>query len=191
MKYAKILMVMTMASGLTCLQAQMAGHTPAAQAMNNPNQNGMGAMSSGATDAAFLKEAAAANMAEVSAAQLALSKTSNDDVKKFAQTMVDDHTAMEKDVEATASDLKVTLPTEPSKADRIEADKLKALNGTAFDKAYIMAQVKDHKKVLAKMKAENASTQNPQLKDLTTKGSAKVAEHLKMAEDLQAKMSKM
>jgi putative membrane protein len=182
---------MVAASGLMCLplSAQMNGHGAAAQAVNNPNQNGMGAMANSENmDATFLKEAAAANMAEVSAAQLALSKTSNDGVKQFAQRMIDDHTAMQKDVEAVAASLNVKLPTEPMKSDRVQADKLKALDGAAFDKAYVNAQVKDHKKVLAKMKAENASTQNPQLKDLTTKGSAKVAEHLKMAEDLQSKL---
>jgi putative membrane protein len=183
------LMAVTCCAGCLTLQAQMMGHSPAAQSVNNPNQNGMANNGMGVTaDASFLKDAAAANLAEISAAQLALSKTSNDGVKQFAQKMIDDHTAMEKDVEADASALDVSLPREPRKSDRIQADKLKALSGAEFDKAYVSAQVKDHKKVLAEMKQENASTQNPQLKDLTTKGSAKVAEHLRMAQELQAKV---
>jgi hypothetical protein len=40
------------------------------------------------------------------------------------------------------------------------------------------------------MKHESSTTQNAQLRDLATKGSQKVAEHLKMAEDIQAKLGK-
>jgi putative membrane protein len=158
--------------------------SPATQSVNDPYQNALPA----ATDSDFLKSAARANMGEVSAAKLALSKSSNDQVKQFAQKMIDDHTAMEQQVQQIASSLKVTLPTEPSKADKAEAAKLQALSGPEFDKAYINAQVKDHKKVLAEMKQQNLSTQNPQVKELTGQGSQTVQEHLNMAQKLQSQL---
>jgi putative membrane protein len=175
---------------LACLpmQAQMNGHGAAAQAMNDPSRNGM--QTDQGADATFLKNTANANMSEVAAAQMAQSKSQNDDVKNFAQHMIDDHTAMEKDVESAASGLKVTLPTSPSKSDQKDAKKLEALDGAAFDKAYMDAQVKGHKKVLAEMKHESSTTQNAQLRDMASKGSEKVADHLKMAEDVQAKLGK-
>jgi putative membrane protein len=176
---------------LACLpmHAQMNGHSPAAQAANDPTRNGM-AQTDQNMDATFLKNTAEANMAEVDAGKMAQSKSQNDDVKNFAQHMIDDHTAMEKDVESAASGLNVTLPTSPSKSDQKDAKKLEAMDGPAFDKAYIAAQVKGHKKVLAEMKHESSTTQNAQLRDLSTKGSQKVADHLKMAEDVQAKLGK-
>jgi putative membrane protein len=179
------------AGALACMpmQAQMAGHSPAMQAANDPTRNGM-VQSDQSMDATFLKNTAEANMGEVAAAKMAQTKSQNDDVKAFAQHMIDDHTAMEKDVESAASALKITLPTVPSKADQKEANKLQALDGAAFDKAYMDAQVKGHKKVLAEMKHESSTTQNAQLRDLATKGSQKVADHLKMAEDVQAKLGK-
>jgi len=172
--------------------AQMNGRTPAAQAINNPDQNGMGAMANASTtanvDAAFLKRASQANMAEVSAAKLALSKSSNDEVKQFAQKMIDDHTAMQQQVEQVAGSVNVSLPQEPNKAQRMQAEKLEGLSGSVFDKAYIADQVKDHRKVLAEMKQENAATKNPQVKDLTTQGSQKVQQHLDMAEKIQSQI---
>jgi putative membrane protein len=44
-----------------------------------------------AADTKFVKEAADGGMAEVELGQLAASKASSDDVKKFGQRMVDDH----------------------------------------------------------------------------------------------------
>ena len=179
------------AGALACMpmQAQVAGHSPAAQAANDPTRNGM-VQTDQNMDATFLKNTAEANMGEVAAAKMAQPKSQKADVKNFAQHMIDDHTAMEKDVEFAAAGLKVTLPTVPSKSDQKEAQKLAAMDGAAFDKAYMDAQVKGHKKVLAEMKHESSTTQNAQLRDLATKGSQKVAEHLKMAEDIQAKLGK-
>lgn len=174
--------------GVACLpaQAQMMGHSPAAQAANDPTRNGMtNGLNSGAdNDALFLKKAAAGGMSEVAMGKLALDKSSNDDVKKFAQKMVDDHTAMGNDVQTVATGLKVSLPNGLMGGDKKEYTKLQALSGPAFDKEYMAYMVKDHKKDLSDFKAENTSTQNAQIKDLTSKGAGIIQGHLEMAQTL-------
>lgn len=173
------------------LQAQMNGHSPAAQAVNDPTRNGMTpGQSSGNMDELFLKKAAAGNMTEVAMGKMALTRTSNDDVKAFAQKMVDDHTAMENDVEGLAKGMNVTLPTAVPKSEEKTISKMEALKGDAFDKAYASAMVKAHKKDLSEFRSEIASTQNAQIKDLATKGADTIANHLKMAEEMNAKVNK-
>lgn len=173
------------------MQAQFAGHSPAAQVANDPARNGLANVNDQhAMDQQFLQSAAGANMAEVSEAKLAMDKSSNQDVKAFAQKMIDDHTAMQKDVEAAASQMNVTLPTAPPKSDQNQAKKLAGMDGPAFDKAYVADQVKDHKNVLSEMKHESSTTQNAQLRDLSSKGATEVQQHLQLAQDLQAKVGK-
>jgi putative membrane protein len=175
------------AAGLACLplQAQMMGHSPAAQAANDPTRNGMTGNNSGVEqDSYFLNKAAAGGMSEVAMGKLALEKSSNEDVKKFAQKMVDDHTAMGQDVQTVAKGMNVNLPDGLMGGDKKEYAKLQTLSGPAFDKEYMAYMVKDHKKDLADFKSENASTQNPQIKDLTAKGEAVIQGHLETAEKI-------
>jgi putative membrane protein len=178
---------------LLCMpgMAQMMGHSPAAQAANDPTRNGLASNSSvNGMDELFLKQAAGGNMTEVALGKLALSKSTSDAVKAFAQKMIDDHTAMESDVQGVATGMNVTLPTGMPKSEQKIVEKMQALNGEAFDKAYAADMVKDHKKDLGDFRSANSRTQNPQIQALTTKGADIIAGHLKMAEDMQAKVGK-
>jgi putative membrane protein len=193
MKRINKFLLSTVACGLVSLpmSAQMSGHSPAAQVANDPTRNQMSnGMDAGATqDAYFLKKAAAGGLSEVAMGKLALEKSSNDDVKKFAQKMVDDHTAMGQDVQTVAASMKVNLPDGLMGGDKKEYAKLQNLSGPAFDKEYMAYMVKDHKKDLSDFKAENTSTQNPQIKDLTTKGAGIIQGHLEMAVSLDKQVN--
>jgi putative membrane protein len=169
--------------------AQMMGHGAAAQGVNNPSQNGMSNAMGPAKDESFLKDAAAGNMAEVAMGKVALDKSSNDDVKKFAQMMVDDHTKMESDVEAVAKATGVKLPDSPDKGAKKEVAKLQTLSGADFDKAYMAAMVKDHKKDLSDFKAEASSTQNGGVRDLATNGAKTIQTHLEAAQSVNGKLN--
>jgi putative membrane protein len=169
--------------------AQMMGHSAAAQGVNNPNQNGMAGSMGPAQDDAFLKDAAAGNMGEVAMGKVALDKSSNDDVKKFAQRMVDDHGKMEGDVETVAKANGVNLPSSPDKGTKKEIAKLQTMSGADFDKAYMAFMVKDHKKDLAAFKSEAGSTQNGGVKDLAINGAKTIQSHLEEAESVNSKVS--
>jgi putative membrane protein len=91
-------------------------------------------------DAQIAAVAVAANQVDIDAGKLALSKSKNDEVKKFAQTMVTDHTGAIK----AASDLVTKLKVTPQENDTSKAlvkggqearAKLSRLEGAAFDKA--------------------------------------------------------
>ncbi len=135
-------------------------------------------------DKAFLKKALEGNMAEVQMGQLALQKSSDDQVKQFAQRMVDDHGKMLEQLKPVAQQMGVKVPEGPSKGQMKSMDKMKGLSGDAFDQAYIKSMVKDHKNDDSEFKQEAQSTQNPQLKQMVMQSDQIIQSHLQQIEQI-------
>lgn len=140
---------------------------------------GGAAKSGGNSDAQFEKKAAQGNMAEVTLGKLATQNGQNEDVKKFGQRMVDDHTKAEQDLEGVASKNNLTLPTDVSPMQKAEQQRLEKLNGAAFDRAYMQMMVKDHVKDVAEFQKEaNSSTANSDLRDYAKRTYPVLDDHL-------------
>ena len=136
-------------------------------------------------DQKIVTDMAIANMAEVDAGKMAVSKTQNAEVKTFAQKMIDDHTKALNDVTALAQSKGVTLPTEVDAPHKAMAAKLDKLSGDAFDKAYMAdAGVSDHNKVHGKLKGFESKAKDPDVKALAAKMLPTVEEHMKLAKDI-------
>ncbi|WP_197424876.1 DUF4142 domain-containing protein [Bordetella sp. N] len=88
-------------------------------------------------DQRFLLQAAQAGLFEVAAGKLALAQSTNDDVKAYAQMMVDDHTDVGKALEALAASKGATLPTEPSRAQQSVLRQLQNSQRNRFDRAFV------------------------------------------------------
>ncbi|MCU1312880.1 MAG: putative exported protein [Acidobacteriaceae bacterium] len=135
-------------------------------------------------DKAFVKKALGGSMAEVEMGKLALQKSNNEQVKQFAQKMVDDHGKMIDQMKPAADAMGVKVPTQPPAGEMKKMEKMKSLSGDAFDQAYIKDMVADHKKDDKEFKQEAQYTKNPQLKELVTQSDQTIEEHLHMAEQL-------
>jgi putative membrane protein len=94
-------------------------------------------------DKEFLRTATEEGIADVKLGQLAGEKGSPD-MKTFAQKIVADHEAMNKDLAKVADSLGVLLPGKMSKDDQAEYDKLNGLSGKAFDTEYLTFILKAH-----------------------------------------------
>jgi putative membrane protein len=160
-------------------QGQNAGADPSM----DPKMNGMQTGPS-ATDRMFVKSAMQGGLAEVQLGQLTLQKSNNDQVKQFAQHMIDDHTKLNDEMKPVAQQLGVVVPTEVSKKDRNLMNKMQALSGPAYDQAYIKDMVKDHKNDLSEFQTEASSGQDQTVKDAAAQGSKVIAQHLQMAQQL-------
>jgi putative membrane protein len=158
----------------------------ATDAMGNAS-TGMGSQQ--AMDKDFVRKMIMGNHAEIDAGNLALQKSSNDDVKKFAQKMVTDHTAMLDDMTRLAEQLQIKAPQAASPKDKAEAAKMSALSGSAFDNAYVKAMVKDHKKDVSELKNESSNASIPPVKDAASKALPIVQSHLDMIEGIQKNMT--
>lgn len=137
------------------------------------------------SDQKILERMAQANMAEVEAGKMAQSKSQDEQVKSFAQQMIDDHGKALADVQQLAQQKGVTLPTEPDAKHKAMAAKLDKMSGAAFDKAYMaQAGVSDHKKVHAMLMKDEKHAKDADVKALAAKMAPVVEQHLKSAEQM-------
>jgi len=150
--------------------------------MNGPAAAGPNAGPS--MDKEFVKKALEGNMAEIQMGQLALEKSSDEQVKQFAQRMVDDHGKMVEQLKPVAEQMGVKVPEGPSKGQMKNMDKMKGLSGDAFDQAYIKSMVKDHKNDDSEFKQEAQSTQNPQLKQMVMQSDQMIQTHLQQIQQI-------
>jgi putative membrane protein len=144
-----------------------------------------------ATDASMLKDIAQANMAEVETGKLALAKSSNPEIKQFAQMMVDDHTKGLADVKTLASSKGTELPDGPDVKHKAAALEFKALSGDMFNSRYVkQAGVGDHEATEALLKKTQADAKDADLKALASKMLPIVQGHLQHARQLVATAEK-
>ena len=135
-----------------------------------------------------------ANQVDIDAGKFAADKSKNPEVAKFAQTMVTDHTAVNKSAVDLATKLKVTPEeNETSRALKSGGDanisNLKGLSGAALDKAYVDHEVAYHEQVidaLDKVLIPNAS--NAELKALLVQVRPAFVAHLEHAKHLQSSL---
>jgi putative membrane protein len=135
-------------------------------------------------DKTFAKKALAGGMAEVQLGQLATQKSNSDDVKKFGQQMVDDHTKLGDQLKPIAASIGVQPPMGLMPKDKELMIKLQGLSGDDFDKAYIKAMLKDHKQDDKEFQMEASSGQNADEKAAAMQGDQIIKQHLQMVEEL-------
>jgi putative membrane protein len=159
-----------------------AGHMPG-QDMDS-QMNGPAAGQASPADKMFVSKAMQGSMAEVELAKLTLQKSNNDQVKQFAQRIIDDHTKLNDQMKPIAEQVGALVPNQVSKKDKQTLSKLQALSGSDYDQAYIKDMVKDHKQDLSDFQAEASSGQDQTVKDAANQGSGVIAQHLQMIEQI-------
>ena len=106
-------------------------------------------VSSGDKD--FVNDLTIANLAEVELGKMATERSTNAEVKKFGQMMVDDHTAAGDKLKAVASQHNIPVPTALDDKHIELRDKLAKLQGADFDREYSSAMADGHEAVLDKL----------------------------------------
>jgi putative membrane protein len=128
------------------------------------------------TDPQIAHIAYTAGNIDIKAAELALQRSKNKEVRAFAQDMVRDHKAVNEKALALLKKLKVTpQDNDTSKALLKQANEKEAelnkLSGAAFDKAYVENEAAYHKTVNSALESTLIpSASNGELKDLLTTG---------------------
>jgi putative membrane protein len=144
------------------------------------------------TDPQIAHIAYTAGNIDIAAAKQALTKSSNKEVKSFAEDMVRDHEAVNKQALDLVEKLKVTPEdNDTSKTlSKNAADKLAELaklNGPAFDKAYVSNEVAYHKAVDGALETTLIpSASNAELKSLLQTGLKIFQGHEQHAEHVAA-----
>jgi len=138
-------------------------------------------------DSHFATEAASGGMTEVALGKLATEKGSSQAVKDFGQKMVDDHTKANDELKSLATSKNMMLPSAPNAKEKATIDKMSAMSGAAFDKAYVRDMVMDHKKDVALFTKEANSGTDSDVKAFASKTLPTLQEHQKMINDIAAK----
>ena len=132
-----------------------------------------------------------ANQIDINQAKLALKKTSNSQVKEFANQMISDHTNLEKSVNDLAKKLGVT-PEDSATSKQLkqqaadETKKLRSLRGKAFDKEYASHEVAYHQAVIdAAKNTLIPNAKNAELKSALEGAAPLLQGHLEHAQQLE------
>lgn len=137
-------------------------------------------------EATFMKAAALGGMMEVELGQVA-QKSTNPDVKAFAEEMVKDHSKANAELKTLAEKEKIILPTTFPAEDKAHMDMMKTMTGTAFDHHYIDMMVTDHDKTIALFKSAAAS-QTKEVSEFAKKTLPVINGHFEKAKAIQAKL---
>jgi putative membrane protein len=141
-------------------------------------------------DAEFAVAAADGGMLEVQLGQLAVSKASSPSVKKFGQSMIDDHSKGNEELKSLAAQKNITLPATLSDKNQKKYDELSAKSGAEFDKAYSKFMVEDHKEDIDEFKKEAEKGNDPDLKSWALGKVPVLEHHLMMAEAARDEVDK-
>lgn len=142
-------------------------------------------------DSSFITDALSGGIFEVKMGKVALEKSSNEEVKQFAQRMVDEHSKAGDELRELASSKGMNPSQEMKKAHRDMFDKLSKLSGAAFDKAYMNHMVKDHVKDISDFRKEVREGKDTEVKAWASKTLPTLEEHLKMARNVSKKLTGM
>lgn len=146
------------------------------------------------TDPEIASVAVTANQIDVDYGKIALKKSKNTELRKFAQTMIDDHTSIIDQAVALAKKLGVTPKDNAVTKSLLDGSKktkmtLNSKEGKAFDKAYIDNEVSYHEAVISTVKnVLIPQTQNAELKALLQSVMPLLEHHLGMAKMAQSNL---
>lgn len=145
------------------------------------------------TDAAgkqytFVTLAGQAGMAEIALANMALSKSQNEDVRQFAQAMIRDHSSAGDELKTLAATKTYEFPADVNETQKAIEENLSRLPSAAFDKEYVKVAVADHSAAVGLFSAEAKSGADPEMKAWAARTLPVIKMHLEKAEALSSKV---
>lgn len=140
------------------------------------------------SDAEFATKAAVGGLAEVEFGKLALKKTSNAQIKDFANMMVVDHGKANEELIAIAKMKNITLPGVLDDEHQKKMSELISKTGKDFEKAYVEAMVDGHEKTLKLMQDQAKDGKDSDLKAFASKTAPVVQTHLDLIKRIKDNM---
>lgn len=131
-------------------------------------------------DRRFLEKAAKSGQEEVEISNIAVERTSNPDVKRFAQMMVDDHGRANEELAALAQKYNVELPAKGT-----NEEKWRRRDAKDFDRDYIKTMISDHKDAVSLFRKEAKDGTAPDVLEFARKTLPKLEQHYERANDLK------
>jgi putative membrane protein len=179
----------------SCMCALASG---SAYAQSQPGYGGAAKSKSGAVSAQgprlldvrpFVQETAQGGFAGVELARLALTKGSSDDVRGFAQRMLEASEKINNDMKPFLKTHNVSVPAEIDARHKVTRDWLMTLSGSAFDRAYMAAMNAKLTNDATFYRRASMQANDPDVKTWAAGALPLVQEHQKMASEINRKIT--
>lgn len=191
MKRSLTLVLTAGAASLALAACNNAEENPGQTEPVNAAQDAMGAavgagaaMLGAQTVEGYVSNAAEGDMYEIQAADIALERTQNAQVRELAQMIKTDHTAASQRLRAAAQGAGQTLPSELDERRQGMLDNLRAASAADFDEVYVDQQVAAHNEALRLHRGFADNTDHPELAAHARSVVESIERHLRMAEQL-------
>lgn len=169
-------------TALTPAIAQQGGN--ASPEMNSPAQGNATQVDT----ETFIRMAASSNQFEILSSQMALERASDQQVKSFAQMMIDDHTTAGTRMKEvlTAANLGTPLPADGELEDRHQEmlDTLEGNEGQDFQAAYVQMQTQAHQQAVQLFQQYAKSGDNAAVQTFAQETLPRLEQHLTMVQQM-------
>lgn len=155
--------------------------------MNQQSATGAQKSEASEVDRTFAQKAVESNATEIQASEMAKEKAQNDDVKDYAERMIDDHSDANEELMALINE---TIPEKWRPAKELDAAKkkqmesLEKLSGSEFDREYMAMMTKSHQQTVQLFEKQAQEGKNEKLKSFAEEMLPDLKEHTKMAQEL-------
>jgi putative membrane protein len=138
----------------------------------------------------YVSSAAASDLYEVEAGRIALQRTGSNQVRSFAQMLIEDHGRSSEILVSKARLAGLEAASEPKLDERRKGmlDNLEAAPAEEFDKVFLTQQASAHQEAVALHKGYAKSGDNEVLKGLASGAVPPLEQHLQMAETLRSQL---
>jgi putative membrane protein len=133
-------------------------------------------------DAGFIRTAIMDGLTEVQLGRMAQTNGSSQQVKDYGRMIVNDHSRTNAELNSLAKRKDITLPEEPGSSMQAAMDKLSALKGSDFDRAFMSAMVENHLREINLYKAETYKGEDPDVRNWAARKNPVLQKHLEWAQ---------
>lgn len=141
-------------------------------------------------DRDFFDDAAQGGLLEVKLGQMVVKQGSSDDVKRFAQRMVDDHTKANTKLADAGRQVGLTPPADLDRKHQEKYDKLAQLSGTKLDQEYMSYMLSEHKDDVKAFEKQAKDGKDPALRTFAAGILPTLNEHLNQARAIYDHLNK-
>jgi putative membrane protein len=136
----------------------------------------------GPLDQHYLTNAIEGDHFEIQGGALGVAKAQCPAVSRLAKRLKADHSKSLADTAKLAHTLTVSVPKSPSPSMQWELKQVGSMSGTAFDKAYVQLEVKDHIEDIQNTTEESSKGQTPAVRQAARKELPMLRVHLALAQ---------
>jgi putative membrane protein len=136
----------------------------------------------------FLAKAIDCSFTEKDLAEKAVKNAQSEDVRKFAQRLVDDHAKLNRRATDLAKDLKIGVVTATSKEHKEVMAKLLTAKGKDYDRVFIEHMVKSHEEALKMCEGQAKTGSRQEIKTFASEAVPIIRGHLEQARKLEKQL---